>query len=135
MTNDEISKKAELIGGIKNALEKGESLEKAKQSFLNAGYKKEEVEEAAREVAQHSAPVPSPTPATTINQSPQQGHNQSIPQPPSQKPAQQVLLKPSTQLPAEQQVSKKLMIILVIVSVLVLAGAAIFGIFWDKIFG
>jgi len=131
MTNDDISKKAELIGGIKNALEKGESLEKAKQSFLNAGYKKEEIEAAAKELAPSSAIVPSPAP---VSPSPQ-AHNQSIPQPPSQKPPQQTLIKPPTQLPAEQQVSKKLMIILAIVSVLVLAGAAILGIFWDKIFG
>lgn len=34
--------------GLKLAISKGESLEKAMQSFYNAGYKKEEIEEAAR---------------------------------------------------------------------------------------
>lgn len=38
----------EIVGGIKNALDRGESLEKAKQSFVNAGYEKSEVEKAAQ---------------------------------------------------------------------------------------
>ena len=37
----------DLIGAIKNAIERGYSLESAKISLTNAGYNKEEVEEAA----------------------------------------------------------------------------------------
>ena len=37
----------EILGGLKLALAKGESLEQAMNSFYNANYKKEEIEEAA----------------------------------------------------------------------------------------
>ncbi len=39
----------EILGGLKLALSKGESLKQAMMSFYNAGYKREEIEEAARE--------------------------------------------------------------------------------------
>jgi len=38
----------DIIAGLKNAYERGESMQKAMQAFINAGYNKEEVEEAAR---------------------------------------------------------------------------------------
>jgi len=37
----------EIIGGIKNALERGDSLRDAMMSFFNAGYDRKEIEEAA----------------------------------------------------------------------------------------
>lgn len=37
----------EILGGLRFALNKGEPLEKATTSFYNAGYRKEEIEEAA----------------------------------------------------------------------------------------
>jgi len=37
----------DIVGGIKSALSRGYSLDEAMLSFLNAGYKREEVEEAA----------------------------------------------------------------------------------------
>jgi hypothetical protein len=40
----------EIIGGLKLALSKGESLKQAMMSFYNAGYKKEDIEEAARKL-------------------------------------------------------------------------------------
>jgi len=40
----------ELIKGIRMAVKKGETLRDAMMSFYNAGYKKEDIEEAAREV-------------------------------------------------------------------------------------
>ena len=44
MVKEEI---AAILGGLKNAIERGESIEKAKSTFLNAGYKSEEVDDAA----------------------------------------------------------------------------------------
>ena len=38
----------DILGGLKIALSKGQSLESAMQSFYNAGYEKEEIEDAAR---------------------------------------------------------------------------------------
>ncbi|MEM3091308.1 MAG: hypothetical protein QXD05_01110 [Candidatus Pacearchaeota archaeon] len=40
--------KEEIVEGLKMALSKGESLEKAMMSFFNAGYLKEDIEDAAR---------------------------------------------------------------------------------------
>lgn len=37
----------DIIAGLRNAVERGEPIEKAKQSFISAGYPKEEVEAAA----------------------------------------------------------------------------------------
>ena len=44
----------EIIAGFKNALERGESVEEAKHSFLNAGYSASEVEQAVQELGQNS---------------------------------------------------------------------------------
>ncbi|MEX0920924.1 MAG: hypothetical protein WDZ62_01545 [Candidatus Pacearchaeota archaeon] len=40
--------KEEIIDGLKYAVSKGDTLEKAMMSFFNAGYSKDEIEEAAR---------------------------------------------------------------------------------------
>ncbi|MBU1136712.1 MAG: hypothetical protein ABIG37_03715 [Nanoarchaeota archaeon] len=39
--------KPEIVEGLKYAIEKGESIEKAKQSFINAGYELSDVEDSA----------------------------------------------------------------------------------------
>ena len=41
--------KEDILGGIINAVSRGSSLKDAMQSFYNAGYPKEEIEEAARQ--------------------------------------------------------------------------------------
>ncbi len=38
----------DLIAALKNALERGETIEEAKLSLLNAGYKRSEIEKAAK---------------------------------------------------------------------------------------
>lgn len=40
----------DIVYGLKNAMQKGHSLKEAMQSFYNAGYNKQEVEEAAQHV-------------------------------------------------------------------------------------
>ena len=47
----------EILGGLRHSLNRGESLEKAMLSFYNAGYKKEEIEEAARFVQSGGIPI------------------------------------------------------------------------------
>ena len=42
----------EISAGLKNALERGQSLKSAMMSFYNAGYEKGEIEEAARALAE-----------------------------------------------------------------------------------
>jgi hypothetical protein len=96
----------EILGGLKSALERGESMKKAMMTFFNSGYKKEEIEEAARalsEVAEtkpqvpvvpekKQVPPPKTPPQTYPKQTPQKvsSYGEKIPvnQPP--KPAQKV---------------------------------------------
>lgn len=47
----------DVLGGLKAALERGESLKRAMISFYNAGYKKEEIEEAARSLLQEQRTI------------------------------------------------------------------------------
>ncbi len=71
MVNDEI------VGGLKSALERGQSLEKAMLTLFNSGYKKEEIEEAARNLMQFSPesqiqpPIKTVPKSTEIKQAPQ----------------------------------------------------------------
>ena len=54
----------DIYGGLKNALERGSSLEQAIQTFINAGYNSHEVKEAANALspeAGSSLPVKSPS--------------------------------------------------------------------------
>jgi hypothetical protein len=50
MVNDEI------VGGLVSALSRGDHLQKGMMSFYNAGYNKEEIEDAAREVYRQIGP-------------------------------------------------------------------------------
>ena len=43
--------KDEILAGLRNAMERGQSLETATQSFINAGYNPQEVREAARSLS------------------------------------------------------------------------------------
>jgi len=104
-------KERELMSGLRNALERGETLKKAMQSFVNAGYDSRVVFAAAKKINNISQPISTQisTPATkslpTISASDLKGKS-----------------------------SKKLIIISVIVSVIILAGATILGIFWNRFF-
>ena len=49
--------KEEIVEGLRGAVSKGESLEKAMTSFYNAGYKKEEIEQAAAAMVQNQSSV------------------------------------------------------------------------------
>ena len=113
----------ELIGGLKNALERGEKLEKAKQSFINAGYNIAEVEAAIKKMPAITQKTNLQT--TPISQTP-------TPQAPiSQIPTPQALPTTDTK---PKQVSKKFTIILIISVILILITAAFLGLFWNKIF-
>lgn len=49
---------ADILGGLRSALAKGKSLKQTMVSFYNAGYKKEEIEEAARALQTQPAVQP-----------------------------------------------------------------------------
>jgi len=110
VTPSEQKKDQELIGGLRNALERGEDIEKAKKSFISAGYKKNKVDtltqEMSKEISQTKEQIPTPTPTNKTTTKPTQ----------------------------KKQTSKKFLIILVIVGILILIIAGLLGLFWNKIF-
>jgi hypothetical protein len=122
------NREKELIGGLKNALERGENLAKAKQTFINAGYQPNEVAAAVQKLPSSTAPI-----ATPVAPAPTPG---KVPVP---KPEEKSLAKPLPGQPIPAGVPKKkskiLLILIIIVSVLVLVGAGLLGLFWDKFFG
>ena len=73
--------KEEIIEGLKYALARGESLPKAMMSFYNAGYSKEDIEEAARILQAPQLPqIQQFTPAQQLSQQAQQ--SSQLPQAP-----------------------------------------------------
>lgn len=63
--------KEDIIGGLLLAVQKGESLEQAMLSFFNAGYKREEIEDAAREVQTlPDFPIQKPQPRPKVSLKP-----------------------------------------------------------------
>ncbi len=75
----------EIVGGLRLALERGESMNKAMMTFFNAGYTKEEIEEAAKTLSQMPAAAQIQPPARTssgIVPAPPK-YVQQPPQPPS----------------------------------------------------
>lgn len=78
----------DIVGALRNALERGASLEQAKQSVLNAGYSTEEVEESCNYLHAGSVlnldPAPVKRPADFV----QPSKSRNIPQQPTQ-PTQQ----------------------------------------------
>jgi hypothetical protein len=110
----------ELIGGLQNALLRGETIDKAKQSFISAGYKPEEIEAAAHKI--------SITPKAN-----QQPSTKPIPIPIKQSIQPQITTT-TTKPKQPKKLSKKFLIIMISISILVLIGAALLGIFWNKIF-
>ena len=116
------NREQELISGLKNALDRGETLLKAKQSFINAGYPQAEVEAAARKVPAATPQISKPTTILTPTQ----------PNPTIQKPQPTTTSTASTQ---PKTISKTFIIILIVSSALILIGAAILGLFWNSWFG
>jgi hypothetical protein len=51
--------KAEIIAGLRSALERGYSLEFAKKSFVNAGYNNVDVEDSANAIIDNKSSIPS----------------------------------------------------------------------------
>jgi hypothetical protein len=64
----------DILGGLRSALTRGYSLDEAMISFLNAGYKREEIEEASQSLQSQIAPAQSlpqelaPQPVWTLEQ-------------------------------------------------------------------
>ena len=135
-----VDRSDEIVGGIKNALEKGQNIVAIKQSFINAGYTPAEVNASVQKVGQVSIqPVQaSPVPAQPTVKSPAP-QTPSTPKPSTMKQMpQKPLPKEKTKVPlvGQKKPAPKILIIsLIIVSALILIGAAVLGLYWDKFFG
>lgn len=129
---------ADVYGGLKNALERGEDIEHAMKSMLAAGYDKFEVEEAAKRILkymsdaqvpqgqapkpeakeqkskQEKLPSPSQTPAS-LQKTPPQAESSAPLQTPSPKPLPEIKTK-------KKKSGKKILIILVILLLVALQG-------------
>jgi len=84
----------EVLGGLRSALERGQTLERAMMTLFNSGYKKEEIEEAARSLlefqpsAQLQPPVKTVAKIPIVKQTPQ----------PASLPKQQITPPQPTQI-------------------------------------
>lgn len=116
--------KDEIEAGLKNAVERGEKLEDAMASFINAGYNPAEVRQAASSLTHGAVSIMNAThfnfPKQERPEEPPSTHTQEI------KPSQYSLPKKS---------SKKtiLLIILIIILILLIAGIITSIFFSDKI--
>ena len=121
----------ELTGGIKNALERGEDINKIKQSFINAGYSQRDVDSSVAEIQSQSTQQPQAHPQENL---PQKAPPKSLSPTPNRLPSQ--LRKLPQQTPKKQQPQRfpVWLIVVIILSVLILIGAALLGFYWDKLF-
>lgn len=125
----------EIKGGLKNALSRGENIQKAKQSFINAGYSRQEVEKAASTL--NISPTQHTNQNTPANSMKKEKRNE-IPQKEKTNPANQVKKLPqdNKKVPTVKKPFPKWIVIsLIVLSIIVLLGAAVFFIYWDQIIG
>jgi len=117
---------SELVEGLRSALSRGNTLKQAMASFHNAGYKREEIEEAARLLHDHPS-QPMSHPAKKIEEHKPPIQPQVITKKP-EVPKQAIQVKPK---PEAQKISKyeektktkgKFKIILLIISIVVILG-------------
>jgi hypothetical protein len=127
-----VDRSEELVGGIRNALERGQKIEDIKKSFISAGYGPEEVNVAAqRSRSGGTQPIPEQIPIPT-GQRPIPLQKSAPTRIPKQIQSPQTATQVTSVRP--KRFSKALVISLIIVSALILIGAALFGIYWDRIF-
>ena len=136
----------DIIAALKNALERGESLERAMQSLINAGYNPIEVRQAGESLMQGAMSVSNPE-AERVRQLPQPPRAQWPSQQMSQQlqqPIQNTYLRRLEEIrpmPEVKRGHKKraVLIIVLIFILLLLIGGLIYMIFYgqeflDKIF-
>jgi hypothetical protein len=133
----------EILGGLKSALERGESLQKAMMTFFNAGYKREEIEEAARSLTKpvvETKPQMPVVPEKKSIISPEPSKKISVPEQVPQKisaygqqiPAQQVSMPVPKASNYGQKSSKEKVMIIILISSLVFLICLLITIFLFK---
>ncbi len=137
---------------IKNALERGYSIPTIRQSLINAGYDTKEVELASQNLGPFPLNSPSQIPLSRVTQVkplPQSPQNQKQLQQQVQlqtKPSNQIsqnqnpninIPMPDYSIPKENNTHpfRPVIIFLVIIASMMIIGAAILGLYWDRLFG
>ncbi|MEK6889661.1 MAG: hypothetical protein AABW82_00875 [Nanoarchaeota archaeon] len=140
----------EIIGGLRNALERGQSLERAVQSFINAGYNPRTVQEAANELSSGVTQIVNPS---AVKENPVQSNqvksnqvqsNQVKPNPiqfPIYQPIVQPTIQPNSPMAIQPKIdgkqlqgtAKKVVIGLVITFTILIALLLILIVFKEKI--
>ena len=129
-----------LIGGLKNALSRGESLDQARFSFLNAGYAPQVVDMAVSALNGYSgAPtvveqqVPVQVPQSSLPLRATESMNQSYESEESMQesyvPQQQVIVKKQS-FPVPYWV----VILMLLLSLAIVVGAGVLGLYWHQLF-
>ena len=114
-----------ISGGIKNALDRGESLSKAKQTFINAGYTPQEVQAATQMIKSKPSQITKPLKPDQPNPTQPTTPQLNLPQP---NPTQ-------SKTPEEEKNQQgNILIITAIIGIIILVTALFLGLFWDKIF-
>ena len=124
----------DIVAGLKNAVERGYPLETAKQAFLNAGYSRQEVEEAAAYLSRGAINIQQPMQPIRPQQYPQQAQPAQQPsQQPTQYPQYQqypqpqpTLMQQQIQKPAEKKGKGLIIFLIVLLVVLVIAAIGAF---------
>ena len=96
----------EIASGLKNAIERGFSVESAVESFIKAGYNPEEVREAARLITEGASVILTPN-RMPVSQSQNSSSNQKPNQQPNQQPVQpsQKESKPEVRTPISSEMA------------------------------
>lgn len=91
----------DIVGGLKSALTRGYSMDEAVLSFLNAGYKQKEIEEASESLRSQLGNIVdwSPQPIWTLEEEEQVKHQPELEYPIKEKPV--ILQKPQPAQPKQ----------------------------------
>lgn len=116
---------------IKNALERGYSITAIRQSLVNAGYDQKEVELAAQDLGPLPLHAPSQVPIAKINQVKPLPKTQTAPSTQNTN-----IVLPDYSIPKEntEPSFRGLIIFLIIIASMMITGAAILGLYWDRLF-
>lgn len=112
---------SEIFAGLRNAMDRGASLEQAMQSFINAGYNQEDVRAAGREFASGMSDIIHPemsvAPATPGASKEASGDNALPPLPPSPRESA------AGQLEKSRKRKRVLLLIGILVVLIIFVGA------------
>lgn len=118
-----------LTSGIKNALERGSDLNSAINSFKNAGYSQEEIDKAVIEIKSW------PQFSNSEQENLKENNQQEVSSIQKGDKTNQIKKLPK-QFSSEGYQKKEYFgyVMIILIGLLFIAGAALFGLYWDKLF-